>query len=84
MSIQASILELLRTLRKQLNLTIIFITHNLALVRTVADRAAIMRAGEVVELGSVEDLLDRPQAGYTRDLISSTPVLENAELERSE
>jgi peptide/nickel transport system ATP-binding protein len=83
-SIQASILELLGTLRKQLNLTIIFITHNLALVRTVADRAAIMRSGEIVELGSVEDLLDRPQAGYTRDLISSTPVLDQAELERSE
>ena len=83
-SIQASILELLGTLRKQLNLTIVFITHNLALVRTVADRAAIMRAGEVVELGSVEDLLDRPRAGYTRDLISSTPVLDQAELERSE
>lgn len=83
-SIQASILEMLGTLRTQLDLTLLFITHNLALVRTIADRAAIMRGGEVVEMGSVEDLLDRPSVGYTRDLISATPVLDQAELERSE
>jgi peptide/nickel transport system ATP-binding protein len=81
-SIQASILEVLGELRAQMNLTILFITHHLALVRTVADRAVIMQAGEIVEQGSVADLLDRPRVAYTRDLISSTPVLDQVELER--
>lgn len=72
-SIQASILELLGKLRREMNLTIIFITHHLALVRTIADRAVIMRQGVVVEEGSAADLLDRPQETYTRQLISSTP-----------
>jgi peptide/nickel transport system ATP-binding protein len=81
-SIQASILEVLGELRAQMNLTILFITHHLALVRTVADRAVIMQGGEIVEQGSVTDLLDRPQVAYTRELISSTPVLDQVELER--
>jgi peptide/nickel transport system ATP-binding protein len=75
-SIQASILEVLGELRAELNLTILFITHHLALVRTVADRAVIMQSGEIVEEGFVDDLLDRPSAAYTRDLVSATPVLD--------
>lgn len=72
-SIQASILELLGELRREMNLTILFITHHLALVRTIADRAVIMRNGVVVEEGSAADLLDHPREAYTRELISSTP-----------
>jgi peptide/nickel transport system ATP-binding protein len=74
-STQASILELLGQLRREMNLTILFITHHLPLVRAVADRAVIMRNGEVVEEGSAEALLDNPQDRYTRELISSTPVI---------
>jgi peptide/nickel transport system ATP-binding protein len=74
-STQASILELLGELRREMNLTILFITHHLPLVRAVADRAVIMRNGTVVEQGSAEALLDDPQDVYTRELISSTPVL---------
>jgi peptide/nickel transport system ATP-binding protein len=74
-STQASILELLGELRSEMNLTILFITHHLPLVRAVADRALIMRDGAVVEEGSAATLLDNPQDGYTRELISSTPVL---------
>lgn len=73
-SIQASILELLGELRRQMQLTLLFITHHLALVRTVADRVVIMRGGAIVEEGAAADLLDLPQDSYTRELISSTPV----------
>ena len=74
-STQASILELLGTLRREMNLTLLFITHHLPLVRAIADRAVILRDGYVVEQGAAGDLLDNPQDGYTRELISSTPVL---------
>jgi peptide/nickel transport system ATP-binding protein len=74
-STQASILELLGRLRREMSLTILFITHHLPLVRAVADRAVIMRDGAIVEEGSAETLLDNPQDVYTRELISSTPVL---------
>jgi peptide/nickel transport system ATP-binding protein len=74
-SIQASILELLGELRREMKLTLLFITHNLALVRTVADRAVIMRDGRIVEQGATDELLDRPQNGYTWQLVSNTPVL---------
>jgi peptide/nickel transport system ATP-binding protein len=74
-STQASILELLGQLRREMNLTILFITHHLPLVRAVADRAVIMRDGAIVEEGSAATLLDNPQDVYTRELISSTPVL---------
>jgi len=74
-STQASILELLGDLRNQMDLTIIFITHHLALVRAIADRALIMRRGVVVEEGSATAMLDEPQDQYTRDLIGATPVL---------
>ncbi|HZS94909.1 MAG TPA: ABC transporter ATP-binding protein [Chloroflexota bacterium] len=72
-SIQASILELLGKLRSDMSLTILFITHHLALVRTIADRAVIMRAGIIVEEGSAADLLDHPGNPYTRDLVNATP-----------
>jgi peptide/nickel transport system ATP-binding protein len=75
-STQASILELLGELRNRMDLTIIFITHHLALVRAIADRALIMRHGSVVEEGFAAAMLDEPQDPYTRDLISSTPVLD--------
>ena len=74
-SIQASILELLGELRREMDLTIIFITHHLALVRTIADRAVVMRDGVIVEEGAATDVLDHPREDYTRELIDSTPVL---------
>ena len=77
-SIQAAILELLGRLRREMNLTIIFITHHLALVRAVADRAVIMRDGMVIEEGSATEVLDQPREEYTRELITATPVLAGA------
>ena len=80
-SIQASILELLGELRSEMHLTLLFITHHLALVRTVADRVVIMRGGTIVEEGTAGELLDCPQESYTRELISSTPVFAAGELQ---
>jgi peptide/nickel transport system ATP-binding protein len=79
-SIQASILDLLGTLRRDLKLTILFITHHLALVRTVADRAVIMQNGRIVELGPADELLDSPSEPYTQELIRHTPVIAGGEL----
>jgi peptide/nickel transport system ATP-binding protein len=79
-SIQASILELLGRLRRDMGLTILFITHHLALVRTIADRVLIVRNGSVVEEGAVDDVLDRPRDPYTLGLLANTPVLAAAEV----
>jgi len=74
-SIQASILELLGRLRRDMRLTLLFITHHLALVRTIADRVVIIRHGRIVEHGPVADVLDRPRDPYTLELLANTPVL---------
>jgi peptide/nickel transport system ATP-binding protein len=74
-SIQASILDLLGELRRDLGLTMLFITHHLALVRTVADRGLVMQHGRVVEAGSATELLDNPRHAYTRELIRNTPSM---------
>ena len=54
----------------------VFITHNLALIRSVADRVAVMTGGKIVERGTADDVLTAPQSPYTRDLLASTPTLE--------
>jgi len=78
-SIQASILHLLGELRRDLQLTILFITHHLALVRTVADRGIVMQAGRIVESGTTTELLDTPRHPYTLELIANTPLMPVAE-----
>jgi peptide/nickel transport system ATP-binding protein len=72
-SVQAQILNLLRTLREQLGISYLFITHDLAVVRQVVDRVYVMHQGVVVEQGLVADVLDNPQNDYTRRLVSSIP-----------
>lgn len=67
---QAQILELLDTLRRELGLALLLITHDLAVLAQVCDRAVVMYAGEVVESGPVRALFDGPQHPYTRKLIS--------------
>jgi ABC-type dipeptide/oligopeptide/nickel transport system ATPase component len=63
---------LLGELREQLGLTMVFITHNLALVRSVADSVVVMTQGRIVERGEVEHVFTSPASAYTRELLAST------------
>lgn len=74
-TIQAQIISLLNRLRSKVNLSVIFISHDLALVRSFCDRVAVFRAGKIVESGSVHRVLNQPQQEYTRTLIASAPEL---------
>jgi ABC-type microcin C transport system duplicated ATPase subunit YejF len=73
-TVQAQILDLLRTLQAKLGLAIVFISHDLRLVRTFARRVLVMRAGEVTEAGPTADVFNAPQHPYTRMLIAAEPT----------
>ncbi len=72
-SVQAQILNLLADLRREHGLAYLFITHNLSVVSYLADRVAVMRNGRIVETGSAEQVLTRPENDYTRLLLNSVP-----------
>ncbi len=72
-SVQAQVLKLFLQTKQDLNLTMVFVSHNLAVIRQVSDRVAVMRGGELVESGSAADIFERPQTDYTRDLIAAVP-----------
>ncbi len=74
-TVQAQILELLNRLRREHGLAMLFISHDLAVVAQVADRVAVMRRGEIVEMGGVRDLFERPQHEYTQRLLASAPTM---------
>jgi len=74
-TIQAQILELLRDLKQRLGMAILLITHNLGIVGDMADRVAVMYAGQIVELAPARELLQRPLHPYTKALIASVPKL---------
>lgn len=76
-SVQASIVETLRELQTGTHVSLLFVTHNLALTRTIADRVAVMRDGRIVEHGTVTEVFDRPRSSYTRQLLRHTPTLES-------
>lgn len=75
-TIQAQILDLMKELQKKISTSIIFITHDLGVVANVADRVAVMYAGKIVEVGSVDEIFYNPQHPYTWGLISSMPTLD--------
>ncbi len=77
-TIQAQILDLLKSLQKEYNFTTIFITHDLGVVASIADKVAVMYAGEVIEYGTVEDIFYDPRHPYTWSLLSSLPQLADA------
>lgn len=77
--VQARVLSLLDKLRKERGLTYVFITHDLAVVRAIADRISVFAVGKLVESGNVDDIFERPQASFTRDLISAVPVITDEE-----
>jgi peptide/nickel transport system ATP-binding protein len=77
-SVQAAIVELLGGLQRDLGLSMLFVTHNLPLVRSIAQRVAVMSDGNIVELGEVGQVLSDPTVPYTQQLLSDTPSLEVA------
>jgi peptide/nickel transport system ATP-binding protein len=76
-SVQAAIVDLLQDLQEREHLGILFVTHNIALVRTIAERVLVLERGNVVEEGTVTAVLDRPQNPYTKGLIRDTPNLDH-------
>jgi peptide/nickel transport system ATP-binding protein len=72
-SVQAQVLNLLKDLQDELGLAYIFISHDLAVVRFMADEVLVMKDGAVVEQAPTEDILDHPQQDYTRRLIGAIP-----------
>ncbi len=78
-TIQAQILELINNLKKERNLSVIFITHDLGVVANMADRIAVMYAGKIVEYGTAEDIFYDPAHPYTWALLSSVPDLNTKE-----
>ena len=78
--VQARVLKLLGELRPKRRLTYVFITHDLAVVRNIADRVAVFERGRIVETGATEKLFTNPQHPYTRGLIGAVPVITRDEL----
>ena len=72
-SIQAQILQLLDEIRESMNLSMVFITHDLRVAAQVCDRLAVMRYGEIVETGATGEIFKNPQHSYTRDLLAAVP-----------
>jgi peptide/nickel transport system ATP-binding protein len=80
-TVQAQVLALLKELKQAHGLSMLFISHDLAVVSQVADRVAVMRHGEIVEMGDVTQVMTRPQHPYTKSLLASAPtMLTNREL----
>ena len=75
-SVQGSIVSLLESLRLSRGISMLFVTHNLALVRSIADRVQILNAGRVVEAGSVVEVMDSPKEEYTKRLLANSPRID--------
>ena len=76
-SIQAQILNLLKDLQEQLNLTILFISHDLPVVRQMCDRIAVLKNGKLCEVAATEDLFIKPTHDYTKELLTLMPKIES-------
>ncbi|MET8544542.1 ABC transporter ATP-binding protein [Kitasatospora sp. NPDC004799] len=76
---QAQVVALLGELQRDLGLALVFVAHDLAVVRQVSDRVAVMRAGRIVEQGEADEVYDSPQHAYTKGLLAAVPVLDPAE-----
>jgi len=79
-TVQAQILQLLKDLQARLGMAILFITHDLGIVRKIADRVCVMKQGKIVEHGTVEDVFRAPQHAYTKALLAAEPKVQPAPL----
>lgn len=79
--VQARVLRLLNDLRRTKGLSYVFITHDLSVVRNVADRVAVFKAGQLVECAPTKDIFEAPQQSYTKQLIGAVPVVTEDELQ---
>lgn len=77
-SVRAQVLNLIADLVDELSLTLVFVSHDLSVVRHVCDRVAVMHAGQIVETGATEQVYEDPQHSYTRRLIAAVPTLGKA------
>jgi len=73
-SVRAQVLNLLRDLQRSLGVAYVFVTHDLSLVSALADRVAVMRRGQIVEIGDTDHIFEAPGEAYTRELLASIPV----------
>ena len=71
--VQGQILNLLTELQTELGLTYLFITHDLAVVRLVADNVCVMRKGQIIEAATTDEVFDNPRETYTQDLLAAIP-----------
>ncbi|MFF8816438.1 ABC transporter ATP-binding protein [Leucobacter sp. NPDC015123] len=74
-SVQANIISLLHTLQEERDLTVLFVTHNIALARHIASRVAVLNRGEIVDDGPVDEVLNNPTHAYTKELLANIPTL---------
>ena len=81
-SIQSQILNLLTELKRDLNLTYIFISHNLSVIRHISDVVGVMYLGEIVEMADSDELFNNPQHPYTKALLSAVPQLKSTSQEK--
>ncbi|MBS5802874.1 MAG: ATP-binding cassette domain-containing protein [Brachyspira sp.] len=81
-SIQAQIINLLKELKDDFNLTFVLITHDMSVIKYLADRVAVMYLGEIVEIGTTKEIFDNPCHPYTRALLSAVPQISGNESER--
>jgi ABC-type dipeptide/oligopeptide/nickel transport system ATPase component len=72
-TVQAEILDLLRRLREETGMSVLFISHDLAVIAELCDRVAVMQRGQIVEEGQALDVLTHPSEDYTKELVASVP-----------
>lgn len=76
-SVQKKIIQLLKSIQDEMEITYIFITHDMGVIKEMCDRIAVMQNGNIVELNDAESIIEHPQAPYTQKLISEVPTIPN-------